>query len=121
MLPPMQSVQMIMISRLWMITDCQTPPISHTPLHAWLWWLAARCKHLLRASMRAMLSQLLIFLEAGRRLARAVSHGQEQGYADVRGTGQTIHRAKVFGYMLETRSRLRCAMAALRLPHARFA
>jgi hypothetical protein len=60
---------------------------------------------------------------AGRSLARAVPHGQEQGYADVRGTGQTIHRAKVFGVwcMLETRSRLRTAMAALRLSCPRFA
>jgi hypothetical protein len=50
---------------------------------------------------------LIIFLEAVRSLARAGAHGLEQGYADVRGTGQTIHRAKVFGYTLETRSWLR--------------
>jgi hypothetical protein len=49
--------------------------------------------------------RLIIFLEAGRSLARAVPHGHAQGYADVRGTatGQTIHRANVFGCMLETR------------------
>ena len=67
--------------------------------------------------------RLIIFLEAGRSLARAVPHGHAQGYADVRSTGQAIHRAKVFLFVgkLETRSPLRSAMAALRLSWSRFA
>jgi hypothetical protein len=67
--------------------------------------------------------QLIILLEAGRSLARAVPHGHAQGYADVRCTGQTIHRAKVFGCrgcMLETRCVCTSIMAALRLSGARF-
>jgi hypothetical protein len=56
-------------------------------------------------------------------MARAVPHGHAQGYADVRGTGQAIHRAELrcLACILETRSRLRSAMAALRLSWPRFA
>jgi hypothetical protein len=67
--------------------------------------------------------RLIIFLEAGRSLARAVPHGHAQGYADVRGTatGQTIHRAKVFGCLGVCWKHVAyVAMAALRLSGARF-
>ena len=110
-------------------TDFLSPPSLHSSLLTSTGWLTARrhactltCK-LLRRAQSWWIDHLIISLEAGRSLARAVPHGHAQGYADVRSTGQAIHRAKVFLFVgkLETRSPLRSAMAALRLSWSRFA